>query len=317
MENKSDRKILIVDVANLFIRNYCAHPAMDGNGQQIGGVVGFLKTLARLCDQIKPKAVYCCWESGGSVKRRAIFKDYKLNRKPEKMNRFYEDDLPDSDENKQYQMITLLKLLRHTPVCQLHVSDCEGDDVIAYLCRGQFKDENKVIVSSDRDMYQFLDDKTIIYNLHKKIFLTKEDILKEYRITAKNFALAKSICGDVSDNVPGVKGVGFKTLIKHLPFIGLEQDIILSEVFDYCAAHENESKVLKKILQEKEDIKRNWRLIYLDDHTLSNEQAKKVDYIIEKFEPKQERMEFMKLLARKSIDFDASWFFYSLGIFEK
>jgi len=316
MENK-DRPVLIIDVMNLFIRSYSAYPAMSSHGYSMGGVVGFLKTLARLSSTVHPKAIYLAWESGGSTKRRAIFKEYKLNRKPERMNRFYETDIPDTDDNKKHQMLVLLQLLKHTPVCQLHASDCEGDDVIAYLCKGQFKDENKLIASSDKDMYQLLDDNTTIYNLHKKIFVTKEDILKEYKITANNFALAKALCGDASDNIPGVDGMGFKTLVKTLPFIGLEQDILLSEVFDYCAAHITESKYFKRILDMKEDIKRNWKLIYLDNHTLSNEQAQKIDYAIENFVPKQERMQFMKILSREAVDFDTSSFFYTLGVFEK
>lgn len=316
MENK-ERPVLIFDLMNVFVRNYCAYPQMTGHGTQAGGIVGSLKVIARLCNEIKPKAVYVVWEGGGSQKRRKIYSEYKMNRKPEKLNRFYGDDIEDSDDNKKHQLLTLLKLLKNTPLCQLYVSDCEGDDVIAYLCRNKFINQNKVIVSSDKDMYQLLDENTTIYNLHKKIFVTKEDVLKEYRITAKNFALAKCLCGDNSDNVPGVKGLGFKTLTKILPFIGLEHDIILSEIFDYCSAHLTESRHFKSILDAQEDIKRNWRLIYLDDHTLSNDQAQKIDYAIEKFVPKQNRMEFIKILATEALDFDASSFFYTLGVFER
>lgn len=313
----NDRPILIIDVSNLFIRAYCAYPSMSSiTGESTGGVVGFLKTLGRVANQVGPYRIYCVWESGGSTKRRAIYNEYKLNRKPELMNRFYEDDLPDSDENKKHQMLTLLTLLKSVPVCQLHVSNCEADDVIAYLCRGLFKDTNKIIVSSDKDFYQLLDDKTKIYNLHKKIYVTKEDVLSEFRITAKNFALAKCLVGDKSDNIPGVQGLGFKTLVKQLPFIGLEQDIILSDVFDYCAAHITESKCFQRIIDSKEDIKRNWRLIYLDDHTLSTEQAQKLNYIIENYVPKSDRMSFTKKLLQEGInDFDVSSFYYSLGFF--
>lgn len=312
-----ERPILIFDTLNTFIRSWAAYPTMGINGQQMGGVVGTLKTIARLAQEINPSAIVMSWEGGGSTKRRTIFKEYKLGRAPEKRNRFYEDDIPDSDENRKHQMLVLLQALKYAPVMQLYASDCEGDDIVAYLCRGRYKNVNKVIASSDKDMYQLLDDKTTIYNLHRKTFVTADDVLKEYRITAKNFALAKSLCGDPSDNIPGVKGLGFKTLVKHLPFIGLEKDIILQDVFDYCAANERDSKFFTRILQMKEDIKRNWRLIYLDDHTLSTEQAQKIDYVVDNYKPRNERISLMKLMAKEGVDFDASSFYYALSCIEQ
>src|SRR5581483_7848319 len=206
------RPVLIVDAMNLFVRSYSAYPTMSAHGYQMGGCIGFLKTLRRIVFESQPKAVYICWEGGGSTKRRRLYSEYKMNRKPEKLNRFYEDDIPDSDDNKKYQIEALLHMTRCVPVCQLYVSDCEGDDLVAYLCRGPMRAEDKIIVSSDKDLYQLLDDQTKVYSLHKKTFVTKETVMEEFRVQAKHFALAKALCGDNGDNVPGIKGVGFKTV---------------------------------------------------------------------------------------------------------
>lgn len=280
----------------------------------MGGTIGFLKTLQRVCSELNPRAVYIAWEGGGSSKRRAIFSEYKLGRLPEKLNRFYDDDIPESDENRKHQMLVLIGLLKHTPACQLYAADCEGDDVIAFLCRGRFRGQNKVIVSSDKDMYQLLDDTTRVYSLYRKIYVTKEDVLRDYQVTAKNFALAKALCGDASDNIPGVPGMGYKTLVKRLPFVGLEEDIILQQVFDYCEAHKKESIHYRRILESQSDVKRNWRLIYLDDHTLTNAQAQKIDYVIDTFEPRIGKIEFMRLLAKEGLnDFDVNWFYYAMN----
>jgi DNA polymerase-1 len=315
----NDRPVLICDLANTFIRSYAAYPALGANGQQMGGVVGTLKTLSRVVGEVNPVQVFIAWEGGGSTKRRAIFKEYKLGRRPEKLNRFYdEEDMPDSDENKKHQMLVLLQLLKYVPVYQLYAADCEGDDIIAYLCRGRFRDSNKVIMSSDKDMYQLLDDHTKNYNLHRKTYVTMNDVFKEYRITSRNFAIAKSICGDPSDNIPGVKGLGFKTLVKHIPFIGLEKDILLDEIFDYCHANEKDSKFLTRILQMKDDIKRNYRLIYLDNSTLNHEQENKINYILDNFHPKSNRIEFMKKLASEGIgEFDTASFYYNFNCIER
>jgi len=309
-----ERPILIIDAMNLFVRSFCAFPSMSANGYQMGGTVGFLKTLARINEMVKPRHVYIAWEGGGSTKRRAIYHEYKQNRKPEKLNRFYEDDIPESDENRKHQVNVLLKLLKHVPVCQIYVSDCEGDDVIAYLVRTRFKGVNKIIVSSDKDMYQLLDDTTTkVYSLHKKTFVDASDVLKEYKVLASNFALAKSLCGDPSDNIPGVKGLGYKSLIAKFPFIGLEHDIILAQLFDFCEANKKESIHYRRILESKDDVIRNWRLVYLSSNTLSGDQGKKVDSIIDEHVLKSEKMQFMKILAHEGLnDFDPTWFFYSM-----
>src|SRR5271157_2653521 len=91
------RPVLIVDGLSLFVRSYCAFPQMTGNGEQFGGCIGFMKTLKRITYETSPTAVYVCWESGGSSRRRALLPEYKLNRAPGKLNRFYEDDIPDTE----------------------------------------------------------------------------------------------------------------------------------------------------------------------------------------------------------------------------
>ena len=311
------RSVLIVDAMNLFVRSYCAHPQMNSNGEAIGGAIGFLKTLKKLLVEQQPRAVYVAWEGGGSQRRRKIFPEYKLNRRPEKLNRFYEDDLPDSDENKQQQIVTLLGMLKCVPVCQLYVPDCEGDDVVAYLCKGPLRDLEKVIASSDKDLYQLLDDRTKIYNLHKKTYLTKEDVLTEFRVTARNFGLAKALCGDPSDNVPGIKGLGFKTVSKLYPFLGTENDVLLQEIFDFAAANREQSSIHKRVFEQQDDVKRNWKLVYLDGSMLSATQASSIDYVVGTFKPRADRMGLVRCLAKEGVgDFDVEGFFYACNAIE-
>jgi len=299
------RPILIVDVLNLFIRSWCAYPTMSQNGYQMGGCVGFLKTLNKLVRENSPKAVYLAWESGGSQRRRSLYSEYKMNRRPEKLNRFYGDDIPDSEENKKHQMIVLLGMLKCVPVCQLYVPDCEGDDVIAYLCRITFLNELKVIASSDKDMYQLLNERTRVYNLHKKIYTMPEDVVEEFRVQPHNFALAKALCGDHSDNIPGVKGVGFKTATRVLPFLSLEDLVTLDDVISYCNVHSDESAIYRRIIECEVDIRRNWKLVYLDGGMLSAHQASKIDNLTNTFVPIVDRMALIKLLLKEGInDFD-------------
>jgi 5'-3' exonuclease len=313
----SDRPVLIIDGLNSFIRSYAAYPTMSSHGYQMGGCIGFLKTLRRLTNDIAPSAVYIAWEGGGSQKRRTLYSEYKMNRKPEKLNRFYEDDIPDSEHNKQQQLVSLLGMLKCVPVCQLYVSDCEGDDVIAYLTRGPFRGHEKVIASSDKDMYQLLDDSTRIYSLHKKTFVTIPDVVNDFRVQPKNFAIAKALCGDPSDNIPGIKGLGFKTVARVLPFLSLEEDVMLEDIFKYCHTHSEESVVYRRILEREDEVKRNYKLVYLDGGMLSQHQSAKVDHLVNTFNPKMDRMGLIKNLVREGInDFDVEGFFYAFNCIE-
>jgi DNA polymerase I len=294
----STRPVLIVDAMNLFVRSYSAYPTMSTHGYQMGGCIGFLKTLRRLTSEIQPSAVYVCWEGGGSSRRRKLYSEYKLNRKPEKLNRFYEDDIPDSDDNKKYQIEALLHMTRCTPICQLYVPDCEGDDLVAYLSRGPMRSDDKILVTSDKDFYQLLDDRTKIYSLHKKTYVTTENVMQDFRVQAKHFALAKSLCGDPSDNIPGIKGCGFKTVAKLFPFLGLEEDVILQDVIDYAHTHVDESPKFQRIIDQEDDVRRNWKLVYLDGGMLSASQQQSIDQRIKNFIPKTDRHGFIKQLVK-------------------
>jgi len=311
MSASGQRPILIIDAMNAFIRSYAAYPQMSSHGYQMGGCIGFLKTLRKLVNEISPSAVYVAWEGGGSRKRRALYSEYKMNRRPEKLNRFYEDDIPDSEENKQHQIIALLAMLKCVPVCQLYVGDCEGDDVIAYLSRQLFKSVPKIIASSDKDMYQLLDEETTIYNLHKKTYITGANVVEDFHVHPQNFALAKALCGDPGDNIPGIKGMGFKTATRVLPFLSLEGDVLLEDVINFCHTHAEDSALYQRIVDHADEVRRNWRLVHLDGSMLSAHQASKVDHLVNTFKPRIDRMTLVKNLVKEGIgDFDVEGFFY-------
>ena len=280
----------------------------------MGGCIGFLKSMQRIAREIQPSRIYITWEGGGSQRRRKLYPEYKMGRKAEKLNRFYGDDIPDSETNKKRQLMSLLGMLKFIPACQIYVSDCEGDDIIAQLCTGSFRNKDKIIVSSDKDMYQLLDDTTRIYSLHKKKIITAKEIFEEFRITTHNFAIAKAICGDAGDNVPGVKGIGFKKVASKLPMLGSNQVLILQDIFDFCQSRIDESIVYRRIIECVDDIKRNWKLVHLDGSMLSGDQVSKMQYVIDTFEPRVNRIKLIQALIKEGIEgFDIEGFFYDLN----
>lgn len=301
--------ILFIDALNLFSRHYVRNPAMSTNGHQAGGIVGFLNSVAYLAQLIRPKQIFVVWEGGGATRRRAIFKDYKANRRPPKLNRYYED-IPDTPDNRMHQIKFLVEVLKNVPVCQLFVNDCEADDVIGYLSRNKFRDRKKYIASSDRDYYQLLDEKTMVYSWTTKKFIGPDDVKKEFCISPENFVLAKAINGDASDGVPGVKGVGFKTLAKR--FDMLNSTITLDELLDLSEKQRGpkKPKIYDDLCENSDLIKRNLKLMYLDVSNLAAVQVRQIESVVDSFAPKKNKMQLMRDLISEGLStFDSHDFF--------
>ena len=74
----------------------------------------------------------------------------------------------------------------------------------------------KIIVSNDNDFMQVCDDTTVLWRPVKDEILNSKRIVEKTGIHPTNMALARAVIGDASDNLPGVKGAGFKTVAKRI-----------------------------------------------------------------------------------------------------
>jgi len=161
--------------------------------------------------------------------------------------------------------------------------------------------DNKIIVSTDRDYYQLLKSDVWVYNPTRKAVITEKDVMTEFNVSAKNFALAKSVCGDSADNVPGVKGFGYKTISKKFPLLMSSGSILVEDLISYAAARRDESSYYARLFEEADDVRRNWKLVYLDTSSLSAYQIQRIDYTIDTFSAGLDKMKFVKLLNEEGI----------------
>jgi|15BtaG_2_1085339.scaffolds.fasta_scaffold00604_3 DNA polymerase-1 len=318
MKTASNDLVLIVDALNLFTRHFVAHPATGVNGEHVGGIVGFMYAIADFSERFKPSKVIVVWEGGGSSKKRSIYGDYKQKRRPEKLNRFYEDgEMPDTVENRNHQISTLVEIMKNLPIIQMYVPDCEADDVIGYISKYTFKNNKKLIISSDKDFYQLLDNHTIIYSPTWKKLITRIEVTEKFGISPENFCLAKAICGDPSDNIDGVDRVGFKTLAKRFPDFAQSSILSIQDITSRCKlmlAEGNNLKAIKNISESETLIKRNWSLIYLDTGNLSSQQISKIGYTFDNFKPSRSKISVMRILIREGIQtFNVDRLFLSLN----
>jgi len=298
------KTVLLVDALNLFTRHFVANPSMSIHGHHAGGMVGFLNGIRLLNERLRPSQVIVIWEGGGSSRRRAIYSQYKAQRRAQKLNRFYGDEIPDSVQGRNNQISVIVEILKKTPVSQIYVPDCEADDVIGYLARYKLKDNKKVIVSSDRDFYQLLNENVSMFSLSKKRFILPETVLKENGISANNFCLARAICGDTSDNIGGIKGAGIKTVSKRFSGMASSQSMTIDDIINESkkmSMGKRIPKIYKEILSNEDIVKRNWKLMYLDTNNLSAYQIKNIDDTIDTFNPVRDKISVMRTLIREGI----------------
>jgi DNA polymerase-1 len=254
-------KVLLVDATNNFLRNYAVIPTLDSNGEPNGGTFGFLRSLSIFLHLVDPDEVILVWDGpGGSQKRRTILKDYKAGRKPVRLNRNYEFELENVEQNKVRQRLRLGEYLSNLPVRQMSLPKIEADDVIGYLCH-HFKDDEKVIVSNDKDFIQLVSDKVTLYSPTKKDFIDEQKVVTTYNIHPRNFALARAMVGDDTDNIKGIKGIGLKRVVKMFPFIKEKEKVSLDQLFNFC---EENGKKYERFLNEKQVIIENHKVMQLE-----------------------------------------------------
>lgn len=255
-------RYMIVDSLNQFLRAMVVNPTLSPNGQPVGGVVGYMKTLQKLSREMKPDRIIVCWDGkDGSTRRRIDNKNYKEGRKPLRLNWENNQTEEDTLKNKLWQTSRLMEYLNNMPVCQLMYASTEADDIISLVCK-ELPDDQKIIISSDKDFYQLLDDKTIIYRPVQNEFVNRKKVLEEFGIHPNNFAISRAICGDNSDNLSGVKGAGLATVAKRFPFLKEEKPATFEDIFEACKT-DSKVKLYESVLSSQQLIQNNYKIMQL------------------------------------------------------
>jgi len=292
-------KVMFIDGLNMFIRSYIVNPQMDKHGNAIGGCIGFLKSLQKVSKKFQPDEVVVVWDGhNGSQRKRALNKEYKEGRAPIRFNRrLIQLDPAEQLKNKAYQLIRLMEYLNELPVIQITIDFVEADDVIAYGARHPYYGGwKKIIVSSDKDFFQLCDNYTSIYRPIQDKVVTKQTILDEFKIHPNNFALARAMAGDPSDNLPGVPGVGLKTIAKRFVFMVNEEESDCQKIVTSCAMQAKKLKLHENIIQSADLIKNNYKIMQLYSPNIRPINRIFIDNAIMRFEPEFSKLNFTKLL---------------------
>jgi DNA polymerase-1 len=285
-------KVLIVDSLNTFLRSFTAISHINPSGAHIGGLGGFLKSIGAVIRQLHPTRVILVFDGqGGSTNKRYLYPDYKANRHITKISNWDAfDNQEEESESITAQIVRLIDYLKCLPVDLVVIDKVEADDVIGYLTR-QFT-EQVYILSTDQDYLQLVTDRVFVFSPIKKIIYDPATVIKEYGIPPHNFLTHKIIVGDKGDNVPGVKGIAAKTLVKLFPSIATEEKVTLKTLIKEC---EGKDKKYADVYNFRNQLEINEKLMDLANPNIPEPDKELLNHIVANYNNEFNPEGFLKL----------------------
>ena len=295
------KRVLIVDALNAYLRAYIVDPSLSTNGQPIGGLKGFIKILQKLVRETKPDNIIIAWDGpDGSRKRKTMDKNYKAGRKPIRLNRAIRNLTEDEElANKMWQQKRIIEYMNEMPIIQVLIPQIEADDIISYVTQMSHYDGwQKIIVSNDKDFMQLCDEETVLWRPTVNEMLNTKRIVETTGVHPRNMALARAMAGDTSDNLPGIKGAGLKTIQKRLPFLGEDKDYNIPDVLDYCIKSTKGSRVkfYDSVIENKKLVEHNYKMMQLYAPQMSVQAKQFTQEAVENFECDFNRTELIGMM---------------------
>lgn len=292
-----DKRLLLVDGHSLANRAFYALPPLTASGgTPTGAVFGFLSMLFRFLSEKRPSHVAIAFDLPGPTFRHVQYAEYKAQRKP-------------APPEFSAQIPVLKEVLDVLRLPRIEMQGYEADDIIGTLslkwkqCGGPV-----TILSGDRDCLQLVDDTVAAILPVKGISQVKEynpdSVREDLGVRPDQIRDYKALCGDSSDNIPGVRGIGEKTAASLL-----QQFDSLDEVYERI--EEVESARVRNLLMANKDtafLSRELatidRSVPLDPCDLEDELAWRVPDF-EEVKALFAKMEFHTLVPRISALIDA------------
>ena len=210
------KKLLLVDGSGYIFRAFYALPPMtNSKGTPVGAVFGFTKMLMRLLRDCRADYFAVVFDASRKNFRNDIYPAYKGTRKETP-----EDLIP------QFSLIRDAVKVFNVPSIELE--GYEADDLIASYAKKALNLGIEVtVVSSDKDMMQLVSKGVILYDPMKQKRIGDKEIKEKFGVTSEQVLDVMSLVGDVSDNVPGVTGIGPKTASELILEYGTLENLLL------------------------------------------------------------------------------------------
>ena len=204
------KKCLLIDGNAMLFRAYYAtlygRMMTTSNGIPTNAVYGFITMINKALDLIKPDHLLVAFDSGKPTFRHETFKEYKGTRRQ-------------LDQELIVQFPIAREYLEAKGIPWYECEGIEADDIIGSAAK-TYPDYQTVILTSDRDLLQLIDETTNVLLMKKGItemeLVDVQGLKDNFHVTPSQIIELKGLMGDTADNIPGVPGVGEKTALKLL-----------------------------------------------------------------------------------------------------
>ncbi|MBS3762607.1 MAG: DNA polymerase I [Planctomycetes bacterium] len=218
------------------------------DGEPVNAVYGFARLLHKIEDDYNPDYLAVVFDPPGKVFRHEIYEEYKATRKP----------MPDP---LQRQIPVIKEMLKKKNTPQLLVENYEADDVLgAAAARASEKGLESVLVTTDKDAEQLIDNNTKVLHIHKsrEEMLDPEGLKEKRGVQPWQIVEMMALSGDTSDNIPGVYGIGPKTAVKLIEKFGTVENLYenLEEV--------SSDNIREKLDENRDQVELSRKLVTID-----------------------------------------------------
>ncbi|WP_428244347.1 5'-3' exonuclease [Gynuella sp.] len=229
-----EHKVLLIDGSIFIFRAWFGWPDRfsDQQGRPVNAVIGFTDFVLRLLVSHPEQMVFCFDASLFSGLRHQLDPSYKANRA-----------LP--DESLEYQMNSCFELIQALGLPCLKSRQHEADDLMASVQAQWYSMQSVVLVTSDKDIFQLLRPNDWMWDGKSPVLSGYEQVCDHWQIEPSKMPELLALCGDASDNIQGLSGVGAKTAAR-----------LLNEVGDLNTLLDQPERVLKSTIRAKQSIYR-------------------------------------------------------------
>lgn len=272
----SDSKFIIIDGPAVLHRAWHALPKLtDPKGRVISAVYGFTSLLLKLLKEYQPEYIAVTFDTPTPTFRHQVYKEYKATRIPQPQE-FYD------------QFPIVKDILKTFGIKILEKDGFEADDLIGTLVNKSSFDN--LIVTGDLDTLQLVNQKTKVYFLRQGISEVKvydqEAVKNRFGLSPPQLIDFKALRGDLSDNIPGVRGIGEKTALALIQKFGSLENI-------YQHLDKIKESIRNLLLEQKDQVFLGKKLVTIRTDIEDIEQAEK--YRLEKIDQEKVKQKFEEL----------------------
>jgi DNA polymerase-1 len=245
-------RLYLIDGSGYIFRAFHALPPLTrkSDGLPLGAVAGFCNMLWKfLCEMKaeKPTHLAVIFDASEKTFRTKLYDQYKAHRPP-----------PPEDLIPQFPLVR--EATRAFGVPALELDGYEADDLIATYAKQVAEAGGEVvIVSSDKDLMQLVNEQISMFDPMKSLKIGREQVIEKFGLGPERVVEIQALAGDSVDNVPGAPGIGIKTAVQLLTEFG-DLDSLLER------AHEIKQPKKRETLMEFADqVRLSRELVRLAD----------------------------------------------------